>query len=380
MGKIGMMTSTNSRRRVPVAILGATGSVGQRFITLLEGHPWFEVVALTASDRSAGRPYAEVVEWMQSTAIPPRLAGMIVGATMPPLPARIVFSALDAAVAGPIETAFAEAGHLVVTNARNHRMDPGIPLLVPEINPDHLDLLATRAFGTSTMGEGGAIVSNPNCSTIGLALALKPLVDAFGVETLQVVTMQAVSGAGIRGVAPEDIAENVIPFIAGEEEKIERETGKILGTLLDGRIEPSRIALGAQCARVPVMDGHTACVSVKLARPATPEEVRGAWEAFRGLPQGLALPSAPRHPVHYIEGDANPQPRLHRDLEGGMAIAVGRLRGCPILDYRFVTVSHNTVRGAAGGALLCAELILARGDIAGLTPPAPSIPAEGVVE
>jgi aspartate-semialdehyde dehydrogenase len=350
--------------RIPVVVLGATGSVGQRFVSLLERHPWFEVVGLTASERSAGRTYGEAVEWAQETPIPPRVRTMVVRRTAPPLPAQIVFSALDAAVAGPVETALAREGHVVVSNARNHRMDLGTPLLVPEINADHLELLVTQGF------YGGAIVTNPNCSTIGIALALKPLFDAFGLEAVHAVTLQAVSGAGLRGVDPADIDGNVIPFISGEEEKIERETLKILGSLGEGQIDAANFPVGAQCTRVPVADGHTACVSVRLGQAATPEEVREAWETFAGPPQRLGLPSAPRRPVHYIEGEANPQPRLHRDLEGGMAIAVGRLRPCPILDYRFVTVSHNTIRGAAGGAILCAELMLARGDVAGLNPPA----------
>lgn len=351
-----------SSGRIPVAVLGATGSVGQRFVALLENHPWFEVVAVTASERSAGRRYGEAVAWTQTAPIPPRVAAMIVQPTAPPIEARIVFSALDSAVAGSIEVDFVRAGHVVISNAKCHRMDPDIPLLVPEVNPDHLHLLSGKA------SSGGLLVTNPNCSTIGLTLTLKPLLDAFGVDRVQVTTLQAVSGAGIAGGAALDIAGNVIPFIAGEEEKLERETLKILGTLGDGGIEPADIVVSAHCNRVPVTDGHTECVSVGLGRAASSDEVREAWERYRGLPQELDLPSAPQRPIHVLEGESDPQPRLHRDLEGGMAVSVGRLRPCPILDYRFVTVSHNTIRGAAGGAILCAELVVARGAVPGPNP------------
>lgn len=353
--------------KIPVAVLGATGAVGQRFLTLLAGHPWFEVVRLTASDRSAGRPYNEAVTWVQTAPPPEAFAGLDVLPTEAAAVAGcpLVFSALDARAAGPIEAELAAAGHLVVTNAGSHRMDPDVPLVVPEVNAEHLEIAAERiARG------GGAILANPNCSTIGLVLALKPLADAFGLERVHAVTMQAVSGAGLPGVPGMQVIDNVIPWIAGEEEKVERETRKILGRLEAGRFADHPVIVSAQCNRVPVVDGHTACVSVGLGRRATAAELRAAWEGFAGEPQRLALPSAPARPVHLLDAADAPQPRLHRDLDGGMAAAVGRLRPCPLLDFRFVTLSHNTVRGAAGGALLLAELAVARGLLTGHPAPA----------
>jgi aspartate-semialdehyde dehydrogenase len=274
--------------------------------------------------------------------------------TGPDVSAEILFSALDASVAGPVEEDCAASGHLVVSNAKSHRMDPDVPLLVPEVNPDHLGLLAAQSFG------GGGIVTNPNCSTIGLVLALKPLHDAFGVRRVHVVTLQAVSGAGLPGVSSLQALDNVIPFISGEEEKLEAEARKIFGQLKGGVIEPADLIVGAQCNRVPVVDGHTLCVSVELAGAPSLERIREAWDTFVAEPQRLGLPSAPPRPVVYLDGDDVPQARLHRDAGKGMASTVGRLRPCPILGHKFVTVSHNTVRGAAGGSLLCAELLVAR--------------------
>jgi len=360
--------------KIPVAVLGATGSVGQRFLTLLADHPWFEVVRLTASDRSAGRPYREAVSWVQAAPKSERIAGMDLLPTEAAAVAGcpLVFSALDAAVAGPVEAELAAAGHLVVTNAGSHRMDPDVPLVVPEVNPDHLEVAA----GQIARGVG-AILANPNCSTIGLALALKPLADAFGLERVHVVTMQAVSGAGLPGVASMQILDNVIPWIAGEEEKVESETRKILGRLrahgesgIGGWFVDHPVEVSAQCNRVPVVDGHTACVSVGLGRRVAIDEVRAAWEGFAGEPQRLRLPSAPARPIHFLDRPDAPQPRLHRDLEGGMAASVERLRPCPLLGFRFVTLSHNTVRGAAGGALLLAELAVAKGLLTGRGLPA----------
>lgn len=349
--------------RVPVAVLGATGSVGQRFLQLLGGHPWFEVKALTASERSTGKKYADAANWVQSTRIPADIAELELQVTEPSSASgcRVVFSALDASVAGPAEEAFAEAGHLVVSNAKSHRMDPDVPLLVPEVNADHLMLIQTQRFKT-----GGAILTNPNCSTIGLVLALKPLVKAFGVERVHVVSMQALSGAGLPGVPSMSAIDNLVPFIPGEEEKVESETRKILGKVKDGRVELHDVEVSATCTRVPVIDGHTLCVSVKLAAKASIADLCDAWENFVGQPQLLNLPLAPAQPVHYLEGDDVPQPRRHRDLERGMAASVGRLRPCPLFDYKFVTLSHNTLRGAAGGAVLVAELAIARGFVEGL--------------
>jgi len=359
---------------IPVGVLGATGSVGQRMLLLLEGHPWFRVAYLTASDRSAGLPYREAVRWAQTAPIPDEVAQMEVEATpgggeSPDLDvlsrrAPLALSALDAGVAGNAESALATAGILVVSNARNHRMDPGVPLLIPEVNPDHLALLDGQKWAP------GGIVTNPNCSTIGLALTLKPLHDAFGVKRVCVVTLQAVSGAGLPGVPAMQILDNVIPFISGEEEKLEREPLKILGTLGSEGVAPAGMVISAQCNRVPVVDGHLCCVSVDLELDASPEEAAEVLAAFRGLPQELKLPSAPRHPILVLPDPDGPQPRLHRDLEGGMTVTVGRIRPCPVMSLRYVLLSHNTVRGAAGGAILAAELALARGRVAGGPGPA----------
>jgi len=344
--------------RLRVAVLGATGSVGQRFVTLLADHPWFEIAALTASERSVGQPYGAAVSWVQASPIPTDLAAMEVLPTKPAAApdCRLVFSALDAAVAGEVERAFADAGCLVVSNSRNHRLDPDVPLVVPEVNPDHLDLIRTPPTGRAA----GRIVTNPNCSVIGLALALKPLHDAFGVRSVHVVTLQAVSGAGLPGIASLRILDNVVPYIAGEEEKMEAETRKILGRLESGKIVPCELTVSAQCNRVPVVDGHLLCVSVGLTERGSAAAVREAFETFSGEPQTLELPSAPRRPIHYLAEPDAPQPRLHRNADRGMAAMVGCLRACPVLDYKFVVLSHNTLRGAAGGALLLAELAAAR--------------------
>ena len=349
--------STVPSRRIPVAVLGATGSVGQRFAALLADHPWFRVACLAASERSAGLSYREAVRWVQPTPLPEALADMPVVPCRPDAvgDCRLAFSALGSAVAEATEERFAADGRWVVSNARSHRMHPLVPLVVPEVNPDHLDLAARQRFGS------GRILTNPNCSTIGLTLALKPLVDAFGVEACHVVTMQGLSGAGLPGVPGMQVPDNLIPYIAGEEEKFENEAAKILGRLGEEGIAPYPLKISAHCNRVPVSDGHTECVSLKLHRPATPEQVLEAWRSFAGEPQRLGLPSAPRPVIHYLPQPDAPQPRLHRDLGGGMAISVGRLRPCPLLDYRFVTLSHNTVRGAAGGSILMAELAVARG-------------------
>lgn len=351
--------------RIPVAVLGATGSVGQRFVELLASHPWFRLAEVCASERSAGRPYREAVRWMQGVPLPKAAGDLLVEACVPPVRSTLVFSALDSGVAGPVEEAFAAAGHLVVSNARNHRMHPRVPLLVPEVNPDHLALLPAQPWAP------GGIITNPNCSTIGLTLALKPLQDAFGIRSVRVVTMQAVSGAGIPGVSSMEIVDNLVPFIAGEEEKVETEPRKILGRLDGEGVAPADLILSAQCNRVPVLDGHTGCVWVALRREPSPGEILEAWRGFSGEPQRLGLPSAPDPVVVHLEGDAVPQPRLHRGLGGGMAVSVGRLRPAPGGEFTFVTLSHNTIRGAAGGAILCGELALARGLVPGVgAPPA----------
>ncbi len=342
--------------RMPVAVLGATGSVGQRFVALLAEHPWFELVAVAASEKNAGRAYGEAVRWVQASPIPERAASMRLLPAAPPIEARIVFSALDAEVAGPIETAFARAGAFVISNAKSHRMDPDVPLLVPEVNPGHLDQVGRQDFP-----RGGALVTNPNCSTIGLALALAPLERVFGVRRAHVVTMQAVSGAGLPGVASMEILDNLIPYIGGEEEKLASEPKKILGKLGADGVEPASIVISAQCNRVGVLDGHTECVSLELARAAARGEILAAWREFQSEPQERARPSAPAQPIHYLDDPAAPQPRRHRDLDGGMATVIGRLAPCPVLGWRFVLLTHNTLRGATKGAILCAELAVARG-------------------
>jgi aspartate-semialdehyde dehydrogenase len=331
--------------------------VGQRFVELLADHPWFTLAALAASSGSAGRRYGEAVRWLLPSPLPEAAAQLQVAECVPDLPCRVVFSALDAAVAGEVEERFARAGYVVVSNARNHRMDADVPLLIPDVNADHLGLIARQGFGT------GMIVTNPNCSTTGLVLALKPLVDAFGLAEVSVVTLQAASGSGYPGVPSLDLLDNVIPYIGGEEEKLETEPKKILGTFADGAIVPRELAISASCTRVAVVDGHTLCVSVRLREEASLEDVCEAWRGYRGAPQALGLPLAPERPLHVLEEPHAPQPRLHRALERGMAVSVGRLRPCPLFGLKFVALVHNTVRGAAGGALLNAELMVREGYI-----------------
>jgi aspartate-semialdehyde dehydrogenase len=346
-----------------VAVLGATGAVGQRMIRLLADHPWFRVVAVTGSERSAGRPYGEAANWFQEVPLPESVAGLTVGTTTQVGGVPLAFSALDSGVAGPAESELAARGILVVSNARNHRMDPDVPLLVPEVNPDHLALLDGQDFP-----PGGGIITNPNCSTIGMVLALAPLHRRFGIEAVHVTTLQAISGAGMPGIPALAIHDNVVPFIEGEEDKLETEPRKILGAPEPDGAAPIRIS--AQCTRVPVTDGHTALLSIRFRHGAVdPEEARQVMAAFRGVPQERGLPSAPRRPVHVLANGEVPQPRLHVGRGGGMAAVVGRVRPCPLGHLRMVVLSHNTVRGAAGGALLCAELALADGRIPGFSPP-----------
>jgi len=347
-------------RRIPVAVLGATGTVGQKFIRLLADHPWFEVTAVAASSASAGQRYEDVARWREPVAIPPAVAGMVIRECAPPLPGRIVFSALDAEVAGPIEQEFARAGSYVVTNTRTHRMDADVPLLIPEANADHLALIDRQQ---KERGWRGAILANPNCSTAALALALAPLHRAFRVERLFVSTMQAVSGAGYPGVASLDIVGNVIPHIGGEEEKIERESRKILGALSNGQVEPAQFAVSAHTNRVAVVDGHMMTVSVGFSRRVGPDEALVVLRDFRGAPCVADLPSSPNPPIEVDHRTDRPQPRLDLDRGGGMAVTVGRVRPCPILDLRLVVLGHNTVRGAAGQGVQIAELLVAKGRV-----------------
>ncbi|NBB90692.1 MAG: aspartate-semialdehyde dehydrogenase [Spirochaetes bacterium] len=342
---------------IDVAVLGATGTVGQKFITLLEGHPYFRVRELVASGQSAGKPYAEACKWKQDRPIPESVAAMVVKSTHQPLESPILFSGLDSSVAGEAETAYAERGHLVVSNSKNHRMDPTVPLVVPEINPEHLALIEQQPFE-------GAIVTNPNCSTIFLVMALAPLHRVFGLEAVQVTTMQAISGAGYPGVSGMDIMGNVIPYISGEEEKVEEESLKILGELDGSMVRHAELGVSATCTRVPVLDGHTETVSFKLSRPAEIEEVRAALDDFKGLPQQRGLPSAPERPLLMLDAPDRPQPARDIWLEDGMATVIGRLRQCPVLDYRMVVLGHNTVRGAAGASILNAETLVSEGYLA----------------
>ncbi len=346
-----------TRRRVEVGVLGATGMVGQQFIALLDGHPWFDLVWLGASERSAGRPYREAAHWKQSSQIPDVIQTRVVEASVPGQAPRLVFSALDASVAGEIEQAFAGAGHTVVSNSRNHRMDPTVPLLVPEINADHLGLLAVQATEQSW---SGAIVTNPNCSTVVMAMVLAPL-RQFDLQDVIVVTEQAISGAGYPGVPSMDILGNVVPFIGGEEEKMETESKKILGDLRDGRVSPHAMTVSAQTTRVPVLDGHTEMLSVRLGTDVEPEALVEALAHFSGRPQELELPSAPAQPVVPVMEPDRPQPRLDALRDRGMSVSVGRVRRCPVLSHKLVALGHNTVRGAAGVAILNAELMVAEG-------------------
>jgi aspartate-semialdehyde dehydrogenase len=346
--------------RTPVALLGATGTVGQKFVRLLADHPWFELVAVAASSNSAGRSYRDAVRWREASELPASVGRLPVRDCTPPLPGGIVFSALDADAAGPIEQAFAKAGAVVVTNARTHRMDPDVPLLIPEVNPDHLALVDCQR---ETRGWSGAILANPNCSTAALALALAPLQRAFGIERLFVSTMQAVSGAGYPGIPSLDIVGNVIPFIGGEEEKIERESRKILGRYANGTVESAPMSLSVHTNRVAVVDGHLMTVSVGFRNRVRPAEATEALREFRGSAQVASLPMSPNPPVEVDERIDRPQPRLDLDRGGGMAVTVGRIRECPILDLRMVVLGHNTVRGAAGQGLQIAELLLASGRV-----------------
>jgi len=344
--------------KLPVGILGATGIVGQRFIQMLQRHPWFEVSWLAASDRSEGRTYAEAARWRLKTAIPTRVANMTVSPAKPEGAPKIIFAALDAAIARELEPQFAAAGCAVVSNSSALRMQPDVPLVIPEVNGDHIRLIDKQSWRSQS---GGYVVTNPNCSAIGLVLALAPLHRAFALETVMAVTMQAVSGAGYPGVASLDILGNVIPYIAKEEEKMEEETQKLLGTLNGSRVEPAPFAMSAQCNRVAVEDGHTESVAVRLKKKAAPEEMIAAWNNFQAEPQQLRLPSAPPQPVVYMTAPDRPQPRFDCDLGAGMTTAVGRLRKCNVLDWKFTILSHNTIRGAAGAALLNAELLKAKG-------------------
>jgi aspartate-semialdehyde dehydrogenase len=355
-----------------VGILGATGMVGQRFIQLLADHPWFNITWIAASDRSAGKTYAEACAWRLDTPLPERIAGMVLQPNTPELAAReanaasalprIIFSSVDAPIARELEPLFAAAGCAVISNSSAFRMAPDVPLVVPEVNADHLAFIEHQATRRSS---GGFIVTNPNCCAIGLVLPLAPLEARFGIEKLFVSTMQAVSGAGYPGVASLDILGNVIPFIKNEEEKLQEEVAKLLGTASNSGFQPAPLTLSAHCNRVAVVDGHTECVSIKLRKPATHTEILEAWADFQPLHgkglDGLHLPSAPLFPVKYAPEDTRPQPRLDLMRGNGMTTTVGRLRPCSLFDWKFTLLSHNTIRGAAGAALLNAEILAVMG-------------------
>ncbi len=346
--------------RIEVGILGATGTVGQRFLELLAEHPWFRVTWLAASERSSGKRYGEAVRWKLPTPLPEGFAALPLSPAVPGgQTPRVIFAALDTEIALELEPRFAAAGCAVISNSSAFRMDRATPLVIPEVNAEHLALLAGQRWPA-----GGFMVTNPNCSAMGLVLALKPLEIAFGIESVFVTTMQAVSGAGYPGVPSLDILGNVVPFVRNEEEKMVAETAKLLGTYRDGEVTPLGLRMTAHCNRVPVEDGHTESVSCKLGTAATREEVLAAWRQFCPL-AGLGLPTAPAQPVEYLEGEDRPQPRLDRMRGRGMAAAVGRLRPCTLLDWKFTVLSHNTIRGAAGAALLNAELLHSQGRLQG---------------
>lgn len=339
-------------RKIEVGVLGATGMVGQSFVKFLQGHPWFDLKWVGASDRSAGKKYREATSWRLDGLMPETVADLTVEDCKPGNAPRLVFSAMDASVATEIERAFAETGHAVVSNSRNHRMEADVPLLVPEVNADHLKLIPLQ----KKRGWKGSIATNPNCSTVVLTMALGPL-KPFGITRVIATTMQAISGAGYPGVASMDITANVIPFIGGEEEKMQQETQKILGDAF----APLAARVSAHCNRVPVVNGHMVATSVELSGKPTEADLRAAFENYRGIPQERNLPSAPPRPVIYMPQQDRPQPRRDVERERGMAVFVGRLRPCPALDWKFMAMGHNTVRGAAGAAVLNAELMVSEG-------------------
>jgi aspartate-semialdehyde dehydrogenase len=346
--------------RIRVGILGATGMVGQHFVQFLQGHPWFEITALAASDRSEGRRYGKVCRWVISPEIPAAVRDMPMQACEPGLECDLVFSGLPSDVAGPVEEAFAAADYWVLSNSGSHRMDGDVPLLIPEVNPGHIGIIAHQRQARGW--KRGFIVTNPNCTTVGLTMALKPLMEGFGLRQVSVVTLQALSGAGYPGVASLDILDNIIPYIGGEEDKVESEPRKLLGALEGEAFRLAEFAISAQCNRVAVRDGHLEAVSVSFQQPGVSvEQVVEAMSSFRALPQELNLPSAPAQPLIVRSEHYRPQPRLDRDAGRGMSVVVGRVRPCSIFDCKFVVLSHNTIRGAAGAAVLNAELLKVKG-------------------
>lgn len=345
--------------KIPVAVLGATGMVGQRFIQLLENHPWFELTEIAASEKSAGKTYEEAMKgrWRISNEIPEYSRKLKIKECKPNIKSMIAFSALDSSVAGDIEESFAKNGYIIASNSSNHRMDKDVPLLIPEINAHHLDLIKRQQKNRKWKGF---IVTNPNCTAIHFNIVLKPLHDSFGLEKVMITSMQALSGAGYPGVASLDILDNVIPYIGGEEEKVEAETRKIFGSLKDDEIRNAPFPVSAQCNRVNVNDGHTECVTVKLSKKAEADDLIKSMKNFNPL-KSLKLPSSPERLIVVMKEDNRPQPKLDRNVEKGMASVVGRIRKCNILDYKFVVLGHNTIRGAAGASILNAELMKVKG-------------------
>ncbi|MGH2378552.1 MAG: aspartate-semialdehyde dehydrogenase [Candidatus Limnocylindria bacterium] len=347
-------------RKRKVAVLGATGTVGQRFISLLADHPWFELAALTTSDAKAGKRYGDAVRSHLPGGIPDRVADMKLEPTRPEIDAEVCFSALPNESAEQHEAALAKAGHHVFSNVKTHRMDPDVPLLLAEVNAEHMHALEAQR---RQRGWSGSIVTNGNCSAIHLALALAPLHRRWGIERAVVTTMQALSGAGYPGVASLDALDNVVPYIDGEEEKIAAETRKFLGAWDGAAFLPAEIPMSVTATRVSVRDGHTESVSLSLRGDPAVDEVKACLRSFRGRPQELDLPTAPERPVVVLDQPDRPQPVLDRDLERGMASVVGRVRHDPVLGVAFVVLGHNTIRGAAGASILNAELLAAEGCI-----------------
>ncbi|HYK39676.1 MAG TPA: aspartate-semialdehyde dehydrogenase [Candidatus Eremiobacteraceae bacterium] len=359
MSGVGKGPEKRFERKFRAGVLGATGMVGQRFVHMLANHPWFELTDLAASERSSGKKYGDVVKWHLDSPVPEAARNLVVKDLAPNLECDFVFSALDSSVAGPAEEEFARAGYPVLSNSKNHRMDPDVPLLNPEVNASHLDAIAVQQKNRGY--DGGFIVTNPNCSTAGLVLVLKPLADAFGLEKIFVVTMQAVSGAGYPGVASLDILGNVVPFISGEEEKMEAEPQKLLGKWDGAKFIDAGFGISAHCNRVPVRDGHMECVSLSLKKIASVREVAEALRDFQVDEELASLPTAVRNPIVVVDEDNRPQPRRDADTGHGMAAVVGRIRECSLLDVKLTLLSHNLVRGAAGAAVLNAELLAVRG-------------------
>lgn len=346
--------------KIPVAVLAATGAVGQRFVQLLSDHPWFEIAAITASEKKVGKKYIDACHWVIPGEPPSEVRQMVISSSEPTLPARVVFSALPASVARELEPVFAQAGYAVCSNASAYRYDQDVPLVIPEVNADHLALIEQQR---AQRGWSGLLVTSPNCTTTGCVMPLKALDEAFGLQQVFATSMQAASGAGYPGVASLDILDNIIPYIKGEEEKIEKETRLLLGRIVDGQRVQADIAMSTHANRVPVVDGHSICLSMGFKKKPSVEAATEALADFRSLGEWRDLPSAPDHPILVSSEPDRPQPRRDRDAEGGMVVTVGRVRPCPILDLRMFSVVHNTLRGAAKGSILNAELLVSRGYI-----------------